>query len=90
MKKKIVTGMLIALALCSITACGKNKASSSAAQSASVVGAGGFKNSRRIGCRIDNISDPGDIGKPDTGNSRQPGFPDTGNNCRADIRRSPG
>ena len=39
MKKKIVTGMLIALALCSITACGKNKASSSAAQSASVVGA---------------------------------------------------
>ena len=31
--------MLIALALCSITACGKNKASSSAAQSASVVGA---------------------------------------------------
>lgn len=38
MKKKIVTGMLVALALCSITACGKNKASSSASQSASVVG----------------------------------------------------
>ena len=39
MKKKIVTGMLVALALCSITACGKNKASSSASQSASAVGA---------------------------------------------------
>lgn len=38
MKKKIVTGMLLALALCSITACGKNKASSSVSQSTSVVG----------------------------------------------------
>lgn len=38
MKKKIVTGMLLALALCSITACGKNKASSSVSKSTSVVG----------------------------------------------------
>ncbi len=37
MKKRVLAGMVIALAVCSITACGKNKSEDSSAASASVV-----------------------------------------------------
>lgn len=74
MKKKIVTGMLIALALCSITACGKNKASSSAAQSASVVGAEASKTAEGSAVASTTSQTPETSGSqtPETSGSQTP------------------
>ena len=79
MKKKIVTGMLIALALCSITACGKNKASSSAAQSASVVGAEASKTAEGSAVASTTSQTPETSGSqtPETANSQVSQTPET-------------
>ena len=79
MKKKIVTGMLIALALCSITACGKNKASSSAAQSASVVGAEASKTAEGSAVASTTSQTPETSGSqtPETADSQVSQTPET-------------
>ena len=79
MKKKIVTGMLIALALCSITACGKNKASSSAAQSASVVGAEASKTAEGSAVTSTTSQTPETSGSqtPETADSQVSQTPET-------------